>query len=111
VLRDAALPLLRASSIAGLLAKARALRIAFPDDGLTVERIAEGLNEEFPFDAGAVSLSLARDLLALAEATNGLSRHSPMRSPSSRSLRLRSAWRSGSSLCSRWPRPSASSQG
>ncbi len=49
-----------------LLAKARAMKFAFPEDGAIVERIEEGLKEEGPFDAEPISLSLACDLLALA---------------------------------------------
>jgi hypothetical protein len=67
-LRDLAMPVvwMKASTVDGLLAKARAMKFAFPEDGAIVERIEEGLKEEGPFDAEPMSFSLARDLLALA---------------------------------------------
>jgi hypothetical protein len=62
---------MRASSVDGLLAKARALRSAFPDDTAIAEMIAEALRVDGPFEPLPASLSLARDLLALAEVANG----------------------------------------
>jgi hypothetical protein len=57
---------MRASSVDGVLAKARALRCAFPDDDGIAKMIAEALRVDGPFDPLPASLSLARDLLALA---------------------------------------------
>ena len=57
---------MRASTVDGLFAKAKALQFAFPEDGAIATRIEEGLKEEGPFDAEPISLSLACDLLALA---------------------------------------------
>ena len=54
------------STVDGLLAKARAMKFALPEDGAIVEWIEAGLKEEGPFDAEPISLSLACDLLALA---------------------------------------------
>jgi hypothetical protein len=63
---------MRAASVDGLLAKARALRrCAFPDDATIAEMIAEALRVDGPFEPLPASLSLARDLIALAEVTNG----------------------------------------
>jgi hypothetical protein len=65
--RDAALPLIwaRATNPAGVLAKARALKIVLPDKGW-VERIEEALQVEGVWDPDATLYSLTRDLIALA---------------------------------------------
>ena len=57
---------MRASSFDGVIAKARALQCAFPDDDEIAKMIAEALRVGGPFDPLPASLSLARDLLALA---------------------------------------------
>jgi len=58
---------MRALTVDGLLAKARAMKkVAFPGDGAIVERIETGLKTDGPWDADPVALALARDLLALA---------------------------------------------
>jgi hypothetical protein len=67
-LSDILMPIvwMRASSVDGLIAKARALQCAFPDDAAIAEMIAEALRVDGPFEPLPASLSLARDLLALA---------------------------------------------
>jgi hypothetical protein len=65
-LGDAALPLVwaRATTFAGLLAKARALTCSIPEDARIA--IEDALQDNGIFDAEAPSLSLARDLIAIA---------------------------------------------
>jgi hypothetical protein len=65
-LGEATLPLVwaRATTFAGLLAKARALKCAFPEDARIA--IEDALQDNGIFDVEAPSLSLARDLIALA---------------------------------------------
>jgi hypothetical protein len=65
-LGDAALPLVwaRATTFAGLLAKARALTCSIPEDARIA--IEDALQDSGIFDAEAPSLSLARDLIAIA---------------------------------------------
>jgi hypothetical protein len=58
----------RVSTIDGLLAKARALESAFPDDDGFADLIRQGLDSHGPVDAHTIALSLARDILALAGA-------------------------------------------
>jgi hypothetical protein len=62
----AALPLIlaRASTIAGLIAKAGALKFAFPENDRII--IEDAIRDDGIFDAEPVSFSLARDLLAIA---------------------------------------------
>jgi hypothetical protein len=66
-LRDLGVSLARmqASTVDGLLAKAKALKFAFPTDDALAERLEEGLMDD-AFDADPISLSLARDLLVLS---------------------------------------------
>jgi hypothetical protein len=69
-LRDLAVPMLwlRASTVDGLLAKAKAMRFSLPEDDAIRHRIEEGLKDEGPFDPNPMAMALARDLLALASA-------------------------------------------
>jgi hypothetical protein len=66
--RDAALPLVwaRATTVAGLLAKARAAKFFFPEDNWIVTAIQEAIRDNGIFEHEPMSLSLARDLIALA---------------------------------------------
>jgi hypothetical protein len=66
--QDIIMPIMcmRASSFDGVIAKARALQCAFPNDDEIAKMIAEALRVDGPFDPLPASLSLARDLLALA---------------------------------------------
>jgi hypothetical protein len=67
-LRDLAMPMLwlRASTVDGLLAKARAMKFSIPEDDVIRHRIEEGLKDEGPFEPTPMVMALARDLLALA---------------------------------------------
>jgi hypothetical protein len=47
---------MRASSVDGLIAKARALKCAFPDDAAIAEMIAEALGVDGPFEPLPASL-------------------------------------------------------
>jgi hypothetical protein len=66
-LDNAALPLIlaRATTFAGLLAKARALKCAFPGEDCQIA-LEDALRNDEIFDPAPASLSLARDLIALA---------------------------------------------
>jgi hypothetical protein len=66
-LDNAALPLIlaRATTFAGLLAKARALKCAFPGNDCQIA-LDNALRNDEIFDPAPASLSLARDLIALA---------------------------------------------
>jgi hypothetical protein len=66
--RDAALSLVwaRATTVAGLLAKARAAKFSFPEDDWIVTAIQEAIRDNGIFEHEPMSLSLARDLIALA---------------------------------------------
>jgi hypothetical protein len=65
--RDAALSLLwaRATTVAGLLAKARAAKFAFPEDNWIVVSIQEAIRDNGIFEHEPMSFSVARDLIAL----------------------------------------------
>ena len=65
--RDAALPLIwaRATTAAGLLAKVRALKCAFPGEDCQIA-LDNALRDDEIFDPAPASLSLARDLIALS---------------------------------------------
>jgi hypothetical protein len=66
-LDNAALPLIlaRATTFAGLLAKATALKCAFPGEDCQIA-LDNALRDDEIFDPAPASLSLARDLIALA---------------------------------------------
>jgi hypothetical protein len=66
--RDASLSLIwaRASTIGGLIAKARAAKFAFPEDNWIVTAIQEAIRDNGIFEHEPMSLSLARDLIAIA---------------------------------------------
>jgi hypothetical protein len=68
-LRDLGVSLarMRPATFAGVLAKAKAMKFSFPEDDAVAAKIEECLKVEGPFDSEAIALSIARNLLALAE--------------------------------------------